>query len=268
MTQYAKGDTVYLPDGTECEYVIATSGGYLVNVILLTGHDGEMIIDPQIVSQIFPEPPRAKRAKQIEALDAEIAARETTISRLQREQRDIETRSKHFESLIKRNEALQFVEAFLENRITHLVSIEEHGTIKLEEFQTAIKVEGKYESGMKLLSLFGKSGGDLQWRLHKYSTEERTPIDVYSFFSFEAARAFVQTKIDELTAAAIVDKHINRIRNIRASAIAINMAYTAKLGLPDYVLNYLEEQEKQSLVYRKEKLLEELEKVNKELGEE
>jgi|SRR5687768_7078500 len=267
MTQYAKGDTVYLIDGTECEFITSFGRGrqFLVNVILLSGHDEELIVDPTIVTQIFPEPPTPKRAKQIEALDQEIAKREKEISRLQHEQRDIEIRARHFNDLIKRNEALQFVEAFLENRITHLVVVTEYHKIHILPFQEAIKADMRYDSGLKLLSLFGKSGGNLQWRLHKYSTEG-DPEDVYPFFSFESARSFAQTKINELTAGAVVDKSSYILENALASVEEINKISEVKVTVPDFVADYVRKQRERQLEQRKEKLLEELREIERKLG--
>jgi len=61
------------------------------------------------------------------------------------------------------------IDAFLNNKITHLVELD-YGPPKMRPLEEALKADGDVDRGnRRLVSLFGRTEGDLQWRLHRYS---------------------------------------------------------------------------------------------------
>jgi len=61
------------------------------------------------------------------------------------------------------------IDAFLNNKITHLVELD-YGPPKMRSLEEALKADDDVDRGnRRLVSLFGRTEGDLQWRLHRYS---------------------------------------------------------------------------------------------------
>ena len=67
-------------------------------------------------------------------------------------------------------EQLATLEAFVSGEITHVVTGSEYGAPRIREFSDAIADPRDYDrDAVKLLSLFGRTNGTLEWRLHRYS---------------------------------------------------------------------------------------------------
>ena len=94
---------------------------------------------------------------------------------------------------VKRHEALKYIEEFIDGKITHYVDISysEWNIIPLNEATDTY--DGK---DLRLLTLYGKSKGDLQWRLGSYSDHSGGSSEVTPCRSYEEAQAVLQKKLD------------------------------------------------------------------------
>lgn len=171
--EFNPGDPVFTNDGQSVTFIARVSDGYCVRPVYEDPDMGPQEDGPPfIVGQIYSEPPVAHRNQQILELDAKLKAKREELNDLQVAVRVTETQINNRKAVIKRHKSLERLEDFLEGRITHFV-FHEYGAPRIREFKEAIEAtdEDRYAKvpPLKLLTLFGKVGGELNWRLDKYS---------------------------------------------------------------------------------------------------
>lgn len=90
-------------------------------------------------------------------------------------------------------ESLDTLGDFVAGRITHVVKDREYGDCSVMPFESAIEdKEGGNVEGIKLLSLFGKSDGTLQWRIHQYGDHSGGTTIIIPAKGLDDARRIVQ----------------------------------------------------------------------------
>lgn len=90
-------------------------------------------------------------------------------SKVSREARLAEARVKALKQVASASckEALTTLEDFVAGRITHVLRNVEYGECRIAEFNSE-STSPDYPDDIKLLSLFGRSDGTLQWKIHDY----------------------------------------------------------------------------------------------------
>lgn len=173
------GDTVYSHDGAMALYVsTAKGGGYIVQPLI---EDGDGISEPDglyadgvdIWHSVYPKPPQPK-------LDAEIAAQVERLAGLRREiaeserlKRETTANQREVLERLKQHEALRYVDDMISGRMPPLcVEFPGYHPPKIVSTSDALRnpdFKRDYrEPAFKLLTLFGDSKGDLQWRINAY----------------------------------------------------------------------------------------------------
>ena len=106
--------------------------------------------------------------------------------------REAEDATKKRLKLVKQDRALERIEDFLEGKITFFVEqpysycwSRAPYIIKASDAKT--KDGGYYNDALKLLTLFGKSDGNLEWGLNKYSDGSGSNVLVYPCVSYAEA---------------------------------------------------------------------------------
>lgn len=260
-----KGATGYLPDGTEVEIEHVFDEGFLVRRIYSRDYNEEPIYDTIIVDQVFGEPPVVKKHKAIEELDKVLEDRHRAMQALEQKKLRIERDIAAGSSIAHKHKALAFIDAFLENRIEYLVTVTSWGPIELDTFQEAMKTEGKFTSGFRLLSLYGDSRGDLSWRLSRYTNEEGDPVEVFPFFDKASAIAFLIDKVKELCGLMIKDLNLTRLERLGQSLDKLNRQHSLKLDITEEAKAVLANIKKTELTARRKRMQEELESLNQQL---
>lgn len=172
---FDQGTEVYDRYGNICYYEAPARtasraiAGHLVRPLEMRG-DEEYPGDIEMHRQVFEEPPVRKRATELEQIEADIERARQRLSEQHREyhrlQRELPERMK---VLAARDRALTRIEAVLDGRITHWV-VDKHGNLEIIGHDEAIKSdESGWQEKTKLVTLWGQSGGDLEWRIHRYS---------------------------------------------------------------------------------------------------
>ena len=196
---HAKGDIVFNERGQRFVFCAEADGTYLVKPIMATEEDEEWAGNPVILKKIYPSAPRETYDKTIETLD-------TKIHELQQQKRELEEelrKSKQDETERKKrimvNAALERIDDFLAGKITHFV-FGEYG-VEIKTFEEATSDPDRRERDVKLLSLYGKTKGDLAWKLNDYYDGSGSWHQVYPCCSIEDAMAFakrlIETKYEE-----------------------------------------------------------------------
>lgn len=194
----AKNTIVYSRDGNRARFIAQVDDNYFVEpeVEYQSSFDGEMYSDWGSTTswrEIFLVPPR-------EVIDASIAKLNKEYETLRGKINELHGEIMGKESLIAaqkkkfaQHDQLKRLEDFIDGKITHAVITEIHysswNTIKIKEIGAAIKEddENRYNGSTKLVTLFGKSNGNLQWELNKYSCGSGSSQEIIPCKSHEEA---------------------------------------------------------------------------------
>jgi hypothetical protein len=206
--KFKHGDICYTIDGCEVEYIASLGNGYAVREIIECDEDESGIGNLIEVREVFENPPHHKYNTEIATLKKEIESLRASKSSLERECRIAKENEAERKSRIMQNAALERIDNFLLGKFTHFVFYR-YG-VKVMSFDEAIRYkESEYDrvpKGMKLLSLFGKTNGNLEWQLSRYSDGSGSPDEVIPCSSLEDAKNIAKEKIDGFYDAWRLDK--------------------------------------------------------------
>lgn len=211
------GDPVYTIDGHHGEYVGPNPGGGHAIALLYEefSGDGERCWTGHSltsVPEVFSAPPKPK-------LDAETAERQAKLEKVRAElaelnskkwqtEREISTLEKDHAALVtrltKRTRVLQRIEDLLDGKFTHFVEESGYGWDRLYNVRilSDAKLGDRYDKAIRLFMLYGRSNGDLEWRLGEYSDISGNSRRVHPAQSEEEAKQIVRdlcmARCDEL----------------------------------------------------------------------
>lgn len=158
----------YLKNGTLVEVIgQLKEGGYVVDHLMEDPEYGERYESGniEIVSEVLDRPPIESRASEIVTLDAKITNKHQELRDTQKEIDAKIAETVELEKRAKLHNQLRYVFDFLDGKITHIVK-KHYSSFTIESLEDALN-DGDYKP--RLISLFGRSKGDLDWRIHAYS---------------------------------------------------------------------------------------------------
>jgi len=254
--------TKYDQHGNEYETITQLpNGSWVARPVYEDSSDGEPTWtgDPEVIDcTLFDEPPHAKVDAELAAKRAELATLQQAVRDLRAEQKRIETEGKTMLERIKQHAGLELLDQYLAGKITHFV-VADYGPPKILTFEQAMAVNddyGRREKDMKLLCLFGSSGGDLTWQVNRYRDGSGGWTVMTPCLSFEDAVNEARQLFAEHENAVLVDGEHNRLsRSWVDAAVAIG------LQLSRQYVDALEQKEsdaKQAEIDRLQKKLAEL----------
>lgn len=204
---FMQGQTVFDRSGHKYQFVEALSGDRaLCRPILLADlYDGGTEEYPADTPSIFQtsalsaKPPIAVVSAELQELQARIAAARAQLSEANADLRGLERERDERMQRLQNHPKLQRLEDFLAGRISHFVLTSPYGTtveIKTLEEVLAQDDPADRKEKFKLLSLFGRSGGDIQWAVNRWSDGSGTWREGQPFTSYEDALQFASDRID------------------------------------------------------------------------
>lgn len=211
--EFRAGQRVYTADGRMGDFLVTLDGGNSIIRPVFEGVDSygnttDEYADGLIqVGTLYAKPPRAKLDETIAELDAKARQLREDIRALEAEKRAFGQDHAERAARIAKHEQLATLDHFLSGAITHVVMKAGYGSgLKIVPFADALKVpeeDGRYyrrEAEMKLVSLFGASGGDLSWRINAYRDGSGNWVEMVPCTSEEEARRVIAEKLDALWA--------------------------------------------------------------------
>lgn len=264
QTSHSPGSRVFLLNGRECEYVAAAGAIHLVAQVYETEY-GDELGSPFTADRVFSEPPTEKLHAEVSDLTNKVAALRQQHWSLASEIRDSERSNKERIKNLSRYKALELIEDFVEGRITHCVITSEYGRkVEVKPISEALKKDDRYDRGMKLLSLFGGSNGELTWRRNRYSDGSGSGWNECEPFCSESA-AMEKAKEILCTYAAEVladeRKAWSYANDVLTSMAAIGME------APQELANLMDEMRKSSATAAVEKARKQLEDAEAALAQ-
>lgn len=150
-------------------------------------YDGELLLVNK--SALHDSPPRRKLDSKIAELDATRKDLCVQIGALRKELKDFENVADVRMVKLKQYKSLARLEDYLAGRITHYVESTTYAPPKILALEDtrADEGNGRYNK-LKLLTLFGRADGDLEWGLNRYSDGSGCYTTVVPCTSYSEAR--------------------------------------------------------------------------------
>jgi len=196
------GDEVYSADGQLVSYVAACPGGHVVSDLYGDGEDEPRIVSDStfITKRVSKEPPVEAKNAEIAALDAQIVEKNEALKTLRQTIAAEEKAAKARHAELAKWSGLKTLEDFIAGRITHLVFCDNYNGPTIQTFADGMAYvdDDRYAknkiNGMKLLTLFGDSKGNLTWEIYKYrQPSSSTDYEVRPATSYEEAVEIART---------------------------------------------------------------------------
>jgi hypothetical protein len=225
--------------------------GFLVCDIIVDDETDDEWADtdsPRFVRDLFKSPPQYKEDERKVALLNDINSLAIEKDRLLQDISDAKIMLESF----KKIQQAQTLLNFLDKKITHVV-VGSRYNLKIQTLEEALVCEN-YDRDLKLVSLFGRSKGDLEWNINQYYDGSGSNVSMIPCTSYEEARerleGLLQEQVEEWRT---VD---NRTPN--CSIIKTAAEYGIDLD-EEYVKEYhaLEVEKAEKNVTKTEKVLEE-----------
>ncbi len=176
-------------------------GSFLVENAYSHEEDGEILFDesrPEKVDRVFDKAPTevwdsevAQIQEQIGSLHAELDAIAEKVQKSKKLEAEVNAKLARFDQL-------RLLSDYIDGKITHYVIVDYSG-IKILKFEDAKVADeyGRLGRDIRLLTLYGNSKGDLQWKLNRYSSPSSTEDFIYPATSYEDAINIAQRVMDE-----------------------------------------------------------------------
>jgi FtsZ-binding cell division protein ZapB len=196
---YEKGDIVFNEHGQRFVYVAESDGDHIVRPTVETDEEEQWEGNPVTLRKIFASAPRDVYDKTIQALDMKVSELQEKRRALEEELRKSKQDETERKKRIMTNAALERIDDFLAGKITHFV-YGEYG-VEIKTFEESTSDPDRRERDVKLLSLYGRSKGDLAWKLNDYYDGSGSWRHVYPCSSLEdatnLAKRLIETKYEE-----------------------------------------------------------------------
>lgn len=192
----------YLDNGKAVWVTQELNPGYLVQDIYESDEYNEEPYPSDYDKQYFVEKVHEKAPTQ--KYDDEIGELTKEISRLRETKRTMKLRIKEIEKeaetqfeKYKNWPDLKLLDQYVNEKITHYVVLGAYGySLDIVEFETAICEN--WTNQLKLLTLFGGSKGNLEWKLNRYSNGSGGDNIVVPCLSYEHAKEELQKYINKV----------------------------------------------------------------------
>lgn len=179
------GDTVYSVDGEMALYVsTAHGGGYIVQPLI---EDGDGVSEPEshyadgvaIWPTVYSKPPQPKLDAEIAAQSEKLAALTREVYAMERQKREVSAGMRETKERLQQHAALRYVDDYLAGKFKMFVRFPSYGAPTIEPAAVCLDHDDRYDKGQKLLTLFGDTKGELQWRINRYKDGSGTWSEVF-----------------------------------------------------------------------------------------
>ncbi len=164
------GDTVFGDNGEQGEYVAFSNGVHIVRP-MYEGPDDEAsrFGRPEEWRNVFETEPVLKAGEEVTRLHAQAETLRAEVESLRGEKLAIDRDYKARMAKLQRHEKLAFLEDFLDGKLTHYAVLPEYSSAPyVLAVGDAKSGDDKWTRDLRLLSLFGRSNGDIAWNLNQY----------------------------------------------------------------------------------------------------
>lgn len=157
-------ELVYDSVGKEYRLIEIIRDGAVAAPILTDDEGNEYEGDPRVLAKYFRFPPRHKKNEEIAKLDKQINALTQRLVDLRNKKPEADREIRELCNLLAAVPVLRNLKDFIDGKITHYVLMNPYNGPEI-----AVAPTNDEHGGIQLLSLFGKSEGDISWRVNRWS---------------------------------------------------------------------------------------------------
>lgn len=242
MSKFTKGDTVYNLDGQQGAYIASYGGTHLVAPEFEDHDTGEPHWGrPEEWREVFHKPPTAKLEARVNELDKLVNEKRAELRRVNEELDQAGKRRQEQLKKIGQHRALQRIEDYLDGKFTHFLEVSDYYGPKIVTADDALANGGidRWDKGIRLLTLFGDTKGDLQWRINRYSDGSgSSSTEVFPCHTEEEAIDIVR----RLFSAAVVEWREQEKKHYGRAVNWANKCPDGWIEVPEDLAAYLAEQ--------------------------
>lgn len=184
----------YLSEGQAVTVIKEIDGGAIISQVYDFEHYQDGMYEPESTfeqlegrpyfvesKELFDKPPTEKKHEEVKRLDEEIEARRSTLNDMLSEQNAAQRQTTEYEQMLKhlasRFDLLKSLQAYFENKVTHVVEFDYHGIPQLiiaAGDRESRSGKDSRERKLRLISLTGelpysKGVTNVGWDIHHYS---------------------------------------------------------------------------------------------------
>lgn len=220
--RFKKGQRCYTPEGLAVEYVGPAPGGHLALIVYVDDGGAEWPEDdtPRFFRALNAKPRTQALAKEVQELGEEIARRRAELDGIESKIVECENINRAMQKRFKQHAALKRIDDWIEGRMTHFVTVGEYGRVEVWE-RDALLRDGQDRhdrSEIRLVCLFGRSNGDLQWGVNRYRDGSGQWTDCTPCGSEEEAKRIAAQAVRNFW-----ESSDNEYRRINATQSALKM---------------------------------------------
>jgi len=191
----------YLRDGQEVEVIKKIKDGFLVQDVFYSEdeYENEYVDDSKtyFIEKVFDKAPELKYTIEVNRLEEKVNELHKQKEKLQAEIEKATEENKNKMKKFNKFSELKNLNMFIDGEITHFALLKwERRIVTFDEFVCKEDHTGNSPYILKLLTLFGKSKGDLEWRINEYKDGSGSWKTAVPCSSFEEARQELQKYID------------------------------------------------------------------------
>ncbi len=216
--KFNAGDGVYDQQGNFYQYVSehpSGAGHICLPWFESRDNDGspyDWTGDPVTIRVVYSDAQEAvqKSEAKVAELNAKADALRLELAELQKTKSASDREISERKARITQHEKLRLLDDYIAGKITHFVVAPEYGsTVEVKTVEQALKDNDRHARGIKLLTLYGDSKGDLQFRINSYSDGSGNSFsgDAYPFTNEGDAQAFAKDLVARKLNDCISGKH-------------------------------------------------------------
>lgn len=187
---------------------------------------GDWYGEPRLISQkLYDSPPTQKVEAVIAALQEKVESLRHERDRIKHELNELEQVYDDRKKRYSQHEALKRLDDFLDGKLTYFAILPEHGIdrVRVATVDELNKSDDKFSNDTRLLSLFGRSKGDLAWNLNRWYDGSGRWQEIVPCVSYEDAAEVCRSYV----AGLISDT------SLRANAATAKAADNYGVPVPD-----------------------------------
>lgn len=267
MKEIIKGQTIFNSKGIEASYVQnLIDGKHLVAVPLYDAEGEEYDEIIQVWNKVLTVSPMPKLAEDLikiqERIEINTKLRDEIDSEIYKKNRELQTIDSDIlkrKNELKQHKSLENLDLFIQGKITHFIFIES-GRYAIKEFNDMLELSDNYDRNkFKLLTLYGRSNGDLEWGISTYSDGSGSIKTVYPCLSKEDAEDKVikiyHDLLSKLDSRIINNLFINTVKS------ALELGIALKQNIAEAYRQCEEEQRQENIII----VSKQIDELNKQL---
>jgi len=179
----------YLENGQKVNVIEIVGSRWLVEPVMYCEHSEDEFLGSEFIAEkVYDSAPIGRYSDKVESLNSEIDQKRDELLAINCEIKESALELKNLYSDLQKIPALKYIKSVIDGDFKYFVNMDDYNGPSIKDSMTLIDSDGdRHDSDQKLLTLFGRTGGNLQWRLNRYSDGSGSSSGVMPFMEMDEA---------------------------------------------------------------------------------